>query len=133
MGCKFDCFPPFIIHRLIFSHGELGQGPYVKQFQNGFIEIEMLSEQAPSGIKAIGAGGFHSMVLTNSGDLYAFGKNDKGCLGPGIEDGSVFDPYPVELYKNVKHFKIGLFANYIFYGNFFRLTGSNFLIKCNFR
>uniref|UniRef100_A0A914QMU5 Uncharacterized protein n=1 Tax=Panagrolaimus davidi TaxID=227884 RepID=A0A914QMU5_9BILA len=96
-------------------HGELGQGPYCKKYENGFLEIQMLQEQAPDGIKAIAVGALHSCVLTKTGDMYSFGMNEKGLLGPGIDDSSVFDPYPVDLPKSIKSIQTSLFANYVFY------------------
>ncbi len=36
-----------------------------------------------SGMKEVSAGGNHSLMLLENGDVYAFGKNDKGQLGLG--------------------------------------------------
>jgi alpha-tubulin suppressor-like RCC1 family protein len=34
-----------------------------------------------TGVKAIAAGGAHSLALTESGEMYAWGSNDDGQLG----------------------------------------------------
>ncbi|XP_054731518.1 regulator of chromosome condensation [Anastrepha obliqua] len=44
------------------------------------------------------AGGMHNLVLTHEGIVYSFGCNDEGALGrDSSEDGSEFEPHPVEL------------------------------------
>ncbi|XP_017473434.1 PREDICTED: regulator of chromosome condensation [Rhagoletis zephyria] len=44
------------------------------------------------------AGGMHNLVLTHEGIVYSFGCNDEGALGrDSSEDGSEFEPHPVDL------------------------------------
>lgn len=44
------------------------------------------------------AGGMHNLVLTLDGTVYSFGCNDEGALGrDSSEDGSEFEPHPIEL------------------------------------
>ncbi|CAJ1974859.1 unnamed protein product [Sphenostylis stenocarpa] len=36
--------------------------------------------------KEVACGGYHTCVLTNSGELYTWGSNENGCLGIGSSD-----------------------------------------------
>lgn len=59
------------------SHGQLG----IKRFSE--YELPTRVENVPSDIKAITAGAGHTIILENSGDLWATGWNNKGQLGIG--------------------------------------------------
>ncbi|KAL9651536.1 hypothetical protein ABK040_001482 [Willaertia magna] len=58
-------------------------------------QINMAALDTPI-VTQIAAGSFHSLVLTSTGKLYSFGKNDKGQLGTGdLQDKT--NPHPVDL------------------------------------
>ncbi|KAH1255297.1 Ultraviolet-B receptor UVR8 [Glycine max] len=44
-----------------------------------------LISELPSS-KEVACGGYHTCVLTNSGELYTWGSNENGCLGIGSSD-----------------------------------------------
>lgn len=46
---------------------------------------------------SISAGGMHSIVLTDNGEVYSFGCNDEGALGRILEDGEEFTPGKIDL------------------------------------
>ena len=60
-------------------YGELGDESTTKR--PSFVKV------IPSGVKAIAAGFYHSMVLKQDGSLWAVGWNENGQLG----DGSAID------------------------------------------
>ncbi|KAE9550663.1 hypothetical protein FO519_006124 [Halicephalobus sp. NKZ332] len=88
-------------------HGELGLGDARLSAKDEFVQIEQLMEQVSEGIEEIAAGLFHSLVLTKSGDVYAFGWNKSGVLGPGMpeESSMIMEPFPMDLQKRVKSIK----------------------------
>lgn len=75
------------------SKGQLGLESLDDSFEQQK-EIEALS-----GIKImqISAGGWHSLVLSEFGDIYAFGWNESGQLGIGSEDAIKALPTLIEL------------------------------------
>lgn len=50
----------------------------------------------PLRATAVGAGTAHSLCLTDSGDVYAWGSNQAGQLGAGGDAGAAFEPLLVE-------------------------------------
>jgi alpha-tubulin suppressor-like RCC1 family protein len=60
--------------------GQLGLGDSVV-YKYGFAEVPSLS-----GVKAIAAGYYHSLALTNGGEIYATGSNTDGRLGVGDDE-----------------------------------------------
>jgi len=59
-------------------HGQLGLGHCKEQVVP--VEIPLLCGK---GATVISCGGYHSLVATKRGDLFAFGKNERGQLGLG--------------------------------------------------
>ncbi|CAE7275910.1 UVR8 [Symbiodinium natans] len=62
-------------------HGQLGIGSFDSQVLPG---TWLLEAEAP--VKAVAAGDFHSLVLLESGDVYATGDNSYRQLGIGVWD-----------------------------------------------
>jgi regulator of chromosome condensation len=60
------------------NYGQLGNGT----LNNTFIPIE-IPEFRDIKIKDISGGEYHTLVLTEEGEVYGFGKNDQGELGLG--------------------------------------------------
>lgn len=62
----------------MLSHGELGHGSLEFEIKPKAIEFFVENE-----IKAtlIGAGAWHSVVVTESGDAYVFGWNKNNAIG----------------------------------------------------
>src|SRR5207248_1728278 len=55
--------------------------------------VGLPAEAAGSTIASVAAGSDHTLVVTSSGQLYAFGQNAAGELGTSTHNGS-FDPNP---------------------------------------
>ncbi|QNK59170.1 X2-like carbohydrate binding domain-containing protein [Paenibacillus sp. PAMC21692] len=58
--------------------GQLGSEPASEQ---DYYVIAPVKIEGLSGIKAVAAGGVHSLALTEDGEVYVFGRNDFGQLG----------------------------------------------------
>ena len=101
-------------------HGELGLGDSRLLVKDEFVQIDQITEQAPEGIQDISSGFFHNLLLTNSGDVYSFGWNKFGVLGPGMPEESlmVFEPFPMDLEKRVRSVKTGKYCSQVTYGKF---------------
>ena len=96
------------------SQGQLGTGrardenepvPLVTSEDSSHSELP--PEQA---VRDISAGGEHSLILLENGDVYAFGFNRHGQLGLGIdEDGDSWEFYPrrVDISASVAHISAG--------------------------
>jgi alpha-tubulin suppressor-like RCC1 family protein len=63
------------------SEGELGNGGY--NYEGVWTPEEIALPGAKGGAVQVAAGEYHSLVLTSSGQLYAFGDNHSGQLGDG--------------------------------------------------
>lgn len=77
------------------SYGQLGNGTT----ENSSTPIKIMNN-----VKQVSLGGAHSAVITQNGDLYMFGLNDKGQLGIATseiiekEDETVsINSYPIKL------------------------------------
>jgi len=64
------------------SYGQLGNGTTTAS--NRPVEVTALSGQ---GVSALQAGAYHSLALSESGTVYAWGFNDNGQLGDGSQSG----------------------------------------------
>uniref|UniRef100_A0AC34QX99 Uncharacterized protein n=1 Tax=Panagrolaimus sp. JU765 TaxID=591449 RepID=A0AC34QX99_9BILA len=67
----------------------------------------------------IATGAFHNLILTNCGDVYAFGWNKNGVLGPGMPEGStmIMEPLPMDLSKSVVKIEAGDYLSRVFYSD----------------
>ena len=84
------------------SMSELGDGSFV-----GKNEPQLLIGIKDKIIK-IGAGVYHSVVLTDRGEVYAWGDNGRGQLGLGTEEKIAIIPTKIEvLNQKVKDVKAG--------------------------
>ena len=63
------------------SGGRLGHGDEYDRYEP--VEIEGLPDPAENPAVSVAAGGGHSLVLLENGDVYAFGRNEYGQLGLG--------------------------------------------------
>ncbi len=70
------------------NEGQLGHG----EKKRSPLKIDDLH-----GVKEVSAGEHHSLVLMENGDVFAFGKNDKGQLGLGTIAKSVTTPTRINL------------------------------------
>lgn len=61
-------------------YGQLGDGAYTTAYPYGTNQPEQI---VVDGLKAIAAGGFHSLLLKAGGSLWAMGDNSIGQLGGG--------------------------------------------------
>nr|XP_022899731.1 RCC1-like G exchanging factor-like protein [Onthophagus taurus] len=95
----------------VWGYGILGTGPLVQHS-----EVPLLIPQTLFGrndfnptteVIKIECGLSHSGVITNSGDLYVWGRNREGCLGLGHLDDQYF-PLKVALGGEVKSVSCGL-------------------------
>ena len=62
------------------QYGQLGLGDNEKRSTLTEVSSDYYNNKT---IKQIAAGGNHSLILTEDGEVYAFGRNDKGQLGLG--------------------------------------------------
>lgn len=58
-------------------------------------------------IKSVSLGNDFVMVLTNNGEVFAWGKNDKGQIGSGDTESQLFYEEPVKIMENVKQIDAG--------------------------
>lgn len=102
-----------------FRHGELGLGSFQLSTNDEFLEIEQLQEQISDGITQIASGFFHNLILSNSGDVYAFGWNKNGALGPGMLENSkmIMEPFPMDLARCVIKIEAENYVSRVFYDN----------------
>ncbi|KAF2075625.1 hypothetical protein CYY_003048 [Polysphondylium violaceum] len=64
------------------KEGQLGQGPSIIEFDTS-TPIQIGESLIGLFITKIACGAYHSLVLSDNGDVYAFGLNDYGQLGNG--------------------------------------------------
>ncbi|GAB6029938.1 Regulator of chromosome condensation [Chamberlinius hualienensis] len=82
--------------------GQLGLGPDIEA------RTRPTTVTLPSSIKAICAGGMHTVALTDKGEIYTFGCNDEGAIGrDSSEEGSEYIPAKVELDAVIKQISAG--------------------------
>ena len=80
------------------GYNELGQlGNGTNTDSNYPVKVKLNSTTNLSGITAISCGGYHSLFLTNTGEVYACGNNELGQLGNGTNTNS---NYPVKVKLN---------------------------------
>ena len=89
---------------IAFGHNDRGQlGLGYRDAKTTPIQVEGILEK----VKAVSAGGFHTMAITRGGQLFTFGLNVYGQLGLGNND-SKNTPTPVPISKKVKAVSSGL-------------------------
>ncbi len=66
---------------LVFSWGSNGRGQLGIGHTRNSIKPQLINNRSNVFIKKIRCGRFHSLLLSNDGDIYAFGSNDYGQLG----------------------------------------------------
>jgi len=88
------------------SRGQLGNGTADKV--DSFVEVELLQ---PVKIIDIAAGGWHSLVLSDTGDLYSWGWNESGQVGTS-EETLVFLPALVDTPLDLEFKSIALGARH---------------------
>jgi hypothetical protein len=88
------------------SYGQLGLPPTMGTFVNRVTRVE--GKLASQKIVQIAVGGYHNLVLTDTGVVYAFGAGGYGQLGCGSLPRSVPEPEPVKALL-----EIGVQANFI--------------------
>lgn len=62
------------------SYGQLGDGTFIDKARPTPV---VQNNELKNGITAISAGGFHSLVISDSGYVFSFGLNEDGQLGIG--------------------------------------------------
>lgn len=84
-------------------NGQMGVSPQTLTRQITPVRLTALSD-----VRAISAGGSHSLVLKNDGTVWAWGWNDQGQVG----DGTQTDRYtPVQVLSGVKEISAGIHHN----------------------
>lgn len=79
------------------SRGELGHGKLESEQQPKLIE-----SLTPLVVVQVACGGWHSVALTDNGDVYLWGWNKYGQLGNCCEIGEILDvPIPLDIAENV--------------------------------
>ncbi|KAK7316911.1 hypothetical protein RJT34_00719 [Clitoria ternatea] len=68
----------------VFIFGERGIGKLHLKETGNAAKPSLISELPYS--KEVACGGYHTCVLTSSGELYTWGSNENGCLGIGSSD-----------------------------------------------
>ncbi|KAG5035851.1 hypothetical protein JHK87_010761 [Glycine soja] len=68
----------------VFVFGERGIEKLRLKEMSDATKPSLISELPSS--KEVACGGYHTCVLTNSGELYTWGSNENGCLGIGSSD-----------------------------------------------
>ena len=59
----------------------------LQQLRDAGIEVDtQTNKDFPARVKAVAAGIYHSLVLLENGEIYAFGNNEKGQLGLGDKE-----------------------------------------------
>ncbi|CAH1117777.1 unnamed protein product [Phaedon cochleariae] len=79
--------------------GQLGVDPNVA---NSFVPLEVFSQE---GLKSVHAGWSHSAALTESGDVFTWGRNTYGQLGADRE--VPYKPEKIPTLKNVTQLSLG--------------------------
>ena len=79
------------------NYGQLGDGTNEKSYVPK--KVESLEH-----VKAVDVGAYHTAAITENGDLYVWGANDKYQLGDGY---TVSQPNPMKLMENVKQISLG--------------------------
>ena len=93
------------------SYGQLGHGDRDRRAVPTRIE-------GLDNVKAVAAGGRHSLVLLQNGDVYSFGEARDGQLGLGeVEQRSVFEPEKIAGISNAKDVFAGRFHSFILLEN----------------
>ncbi len=93
------------------SYGQLGHGDRDRQAVPTKIE-------GLENVKAVAAGGRHSLVLLQNGDVYAFGETRDGQLGLGDkEERYVLEPEKIAGISNAKDVFAGRFQSFILLEN----------------
>jgi len=90
------------------TDGQLGSNTPINQSQNR--PTQVLSSNATgflSDIVAISAGAYHTLALTKSGTVLAWGKNDTGQLGLGSDALNHQIPLPINELTGIKQISAG--------------------------
>uniref|UniRef100_A0A3P8V3F1 Secretion regulating guanine nucleotide exchange factor n=1 Tax=Cynoglossus semilaevis TaxID=244447 RepID=A0A3P8V3F1_CYNSE len=83
------------------SYGQLGQGHVADQSEPRFCDSALLQNRA---VRAVGGGGGHSVFITENGEVYVCGQNNRGQLGCDQNANILtlqFCPTPSHKLKNV--------------------------------
>ncbi|KAL2347162.1 hypothetical protein Fmac_001162 [Flemingia macrophylla] len=91
----------------IFIFGERGIDKLHLKGMSSTTKPSLIGELPYS--KEVACGGYHTCVLTNSGELYTWGSNENGCLGIGSSD-VIHHPEKVQgpfLKSSVSHVSCG--------------------------
>jgi len=101
------------------KEGQLGQGPSIIEFDTS---TPILIGESLIGlfVTKIACGAYHSVVLSDNGDIYSFGLNDYGQIGNGSLNPS-FVPCNVRIPESVENYPIQ---------NVFAGGRCSMLIKC---
>lgn len=89
---------PHVVGRaLVCGQGDMGQLG-LGDDESKFERKRPALVDSVENVVDVRAGGMHNLLLTQEGTVYSFGCNDEGALGrDSSEDGSEFEPHPVEL------------------------------------
>ena len=87
------------------EYGQIGLGKLNKKYKN----FELCKTKIDENIKYIQCGYNFSCILDIYGNVYAFGKNDKGQIGNNGIERCYYEPWKLVYPKNVKVMKCGRF------------------------
>lgn len=79
-----------------------------------FTQPKIVKTLATAHVVQVACGNFHTLALTNSGDLYSFGANMYGQLGLGYESEKVTKPTLVKSLQGIPIAHISCGANHSF-------------------
>ncbi|MBI4883248.1 MAG: hypothetical protein HY826_04255, partial [Actinobacteria bacterium] len=94
----------------LWTFGDNSLGQLGRASNSGTNNPNPVPTQVMSGVAAIAAGAFHSLVLKADGSLWTFGLNEDGELGNATNNGTVNDnPTPTQVMSGVAAIAAGAF------------------------
>lgn len=88
--------------------GQLGLGPGLEMEKEDLpILIDVGDDQTT--VQSVSAGEYHSLVLSDNGEVYAMGHNSNGVLGLGsrVKETYIYEPTPVTFFAPVTELAAG--------------------------
>ncbi|ORX43387.1 RCC1/BLIP-II protein [Piromyces finnis] len=107
----------------VYGFGANQWGQLGTTFDTDEEEPVLIKELIQTPIKEIACGNFHSLFLSESGNVFACGKNDRYQIGFNSESGSILSPKELKPIKNCVHIACGAnhsmaIVNNNYYSNF---------------
>jgi alpha-tubulin suppressor-like RCC1 family protein len=90
------------------THGQLGNNTQIERSQSRPMKVTNSDGTGfLSDIAAISAGAYHTLALSKSGIVYAWGNNESGQLGLGSDAMYLMMPFPINELTDITHISAG--------------------------